>query len=66
MVAGDPTVGQTTVIFPTLPAADVPAVCPGRAGVGIHPWSLDIQTKKVNFNQTKVFIKSISISTILH
>lgn len=46
MEAGDPTVGQTTVISPTLPAADVPAVCPGPAGVGIHPCSLDIQTRR--------------------
>jgi len=34
------TVGWTDVISPAPQSADIPAVCPGLAGGGIHPCSL--------------------------
>lgn len=47
------TVGWTNVISPTPQSTDAPAVCPGPAGGGTHPCSLD-KHKNSKFSPAKV------------
>ncbi len=55
MEADGLTVGQTNVISPTPQSTDVPAGCPGPAGGGTHPCSLDKhKNSKFSFNPAKV------------